>query len=416
MVKIALLKLNNKGFFHLLGSNFLISFLGFGTIIFLSKFLNPIELGQVKLIQAYGAFFIILGLFGYNLSTLKLCSEKRPNIEKVKIFALSTKKIFLMSILSSMAMILLSTFGLLSQDETVSRWLIIYAIIIPFAALGYNFTAYLQALKKIKEMAKLQVIVRLQFIFFIFLATYYLGFKGLMYSTILSYIVGTLVYLKSTGFGFLKYINIKDRYPKFEHYAIFTLLGGLVTIFGQYSDMYLIDYLESDRELIGFYSLSTVFFMGSVVVIGTVQSIITPHFSENQNNKVWQKKNWIKYQSLAIILAIFVAISMYALTYLLIKYYLGIEYNIALDYVGILMIKFIVWSAYAVTGAALAGLGKMQQGLYLVVFTVPISIILGYYLYFDFGILGVIYGQIIANIFVMIIATIYMRQLVSVNK
>lgn len=416
MIKVFLKKVNEKGFFHLLGSNFLISFLGFGTVIFVSKLLEPTEIGNVKLIQAYAAFFIMLGTFGYNISTLKLCSEKRTKVDKLKIFSLSTKRIILFSIISVLLMSGLSYYGLLSNDATVSRWLIVYSLVIPFAALGYNFVAYFQAIKEIKKMAKLQVIVRLQFIVIIIFSTYLFGFIGLIYSTILSYIIGMVVYLKSTGFRFLKFINTKDRFPKFEHFAIFTLLGNLITLIGQYSDMYLLDYLEPDRDLIGFYSLATVFFMGAIVVIGTVQSIVTPYFSEKENDKSWQKKVWIKYQSLAILVSLFVAISMYVLISLLVEFYFGNTYIQIKEFVLLLMVKFLVWSTYAVTGSAMAGLGKIKQGFYLVLFSVPVSILLGYYLYHIYGVNGVVYGQIIINFVVMLIITGYMWSLVHAKN
>lgn len=415
MIKIIFKNVNEKGFFHLLGSNFLISFLGFGVILLLAKILTPKEIGDIKLIQSYAAFFIMFASFGYNISTLKLCSERRSKIEKLKIFALSTKRIIYFSLLSMVILISLSYLGLLSSDKFVSNWLIIYALVIPFAALGYNFVSYFQAIKEIKKMAKLQVIVRLQFIFIIIISTYFFGFDGLVYSTILSYIIGTLVYLKSTGLKFVKFFYVKNKFNKFNHYAIFAILGSLITLVGQYSDMYLIDYLETDRELIGFYSLATVFFMGATVVIGTIQSIVTPYFSENENDRVWQKRNWIKYQLLAIATSLITAIGMYILIIILVNFYFGLDYLQTKHFVFLLMIKFVVWSTYAISGAALAGLGKMKQGFYLVCFSVPFSIFLGYTFYPKYGIDGIIFSQILTNLIVMFIATMYTWKVINAN-
>ena len=156
--------------------------------------------------------------------------------------------------------------------------------------------------------------------------------------------------------------------------------------------------------------------MGALVVIGTVQSIVTPYFSEKEDDKSWQKKVWIKYQSLTLFVSFFTAVFMYTLVVLLIEFYFGKTYAVTSDFVLILMIKFFVWSSYAITGAAMAGLGKIKQGFYLVSFTVPVSVILGYYLYGIYGVNGVIYSQIIVNGVVMIIATIYMWSLVSVKN
>jgi len=75
-----------KGFFHLVSANLIIGFLGFGSQLLVAKYLTPVELGQIKTIQAFINVATIIASFGFGISVLKLCSEKKSLEEKAYIF------------------------------------------------------------------------------------------------------------------------------------------------------------------------------------------------------------------------------------------------------------------------------------------------------------------------------------------
>ena len=71
----------NKGFFHFLSARFLIRIFGFGSQLFVAWWLTPEDLGDIKILQVYMSILIVLAGFGFNISTLKLCAEKRPETQ-----------------------------------------------------------------------------------------------------------------------------------------------------------------------------------------------------------------------------------------------------------------------------------------------------------------------------------------------
>ncbi len=406
MIKKFLEKIYNKGFFHLLGSNFLIQFFGFGLVLFLGKILSAEEIGNIKIIQSYSIFFITFATFGFNVALLKTASEKRPKSEKKAILKKSIIRVLFFSIISVCLLFILLKIGLLTKNEDVEYWLYRYSIVIPFAALGFLFLAYFQALKEIKKVAKLQVFIRLIFIVLIFIFTYLYGFSGLVYSTIVSYILGTIIFVKHLDKNLFKFNIDNSKIKKFNSYAFFTFVGMLITVVGKNADIYLLDYLSAIKDEIGYYSIAIVFFMAGNVINGTVQSIVTPHFSENENNYLWLKHNLIKYQLLMIPFAVLISLFLYALAYCVVTYYYGLEYSQVLEILILLLINYMIISTYTITGGALVGLGVIHSGIYIVLISTFSSLLTGYYLFFYWGVSGVAFGQIIGSIVNFILITL----------
>ena len=83
---VLLRNVTDKGFFHLLSANVLMGFFAFGSQLLVAKFLTPLELGQIKTMQAILGVATIAAGFGFNTAVLKLCSEARPSNEKYYIF------------------------------------------------------------------------------------------------------------------------------------------------------------------------------------------------------------------------------------------------------------------------------------------------------------------------------------------
>ncbi|AXX86643.1 putative flippase [Malaciobacter marinus] len=406
MIKNFLENIYNKGFFHLLGSNFLVQFFGFGLVLFLGKILSAEEIGNIKIIQSYSLFFITFATFGVNVALLKTASEKRPKFEKKAILKKSIVIVLFFSIISIFLLFTLLKLGLLTKNEDIEYWLYRYSIVIPFAALGYLFLAYFQALKEIKNVAKFQVLIRLIFIVLIFIFTYLYGFSGLIYSTIISYILGTIIFFKHLDRNLFKFNIDNSKIKKFNSYAFFSFIGMIITVVGKNSDIYLLDYLEAVKDEIGYYSIAIIFFMAGNVINGTAQSIITPHFSENENNYTWLKNNLLKYQILMIPFSIVVSLCLYLLAYIVVNYYYGQEYSQVLDILIYLLVNYLIISTYTITGGALVGLGVIHSSIYIVLISTFSSLLIGYYLFFSWGVYGVAIGQIIGSIVNFILITL----------
>ncbi len=385
--------LGNKGFFDLLSVNFLTQFLSFGSVLLVAKFLTPVELGEVKILQSYTALFVVLASFGFNSAVLKVCSENRSEQEKDGILRLAVIYSGAATVVTFFVIILLSQTGVITSSQRLSTWLLVYACTIPLQVLTGIFIVFLQAKKKIKEMARSQAIVKAQSVLIIVTCAWLWGFKGFIFATIASYALGLLPFLHQIGMSFLT-TSIEQKPRHFMQYALFSVLANGIGQLGQYGDVFILDHFSLDRVAIGYYALALIFITAAVQVTGTVQSITTPYFSEHAQDKDWFRRQLVLNQVRMALLSLVVAVGVYILALIFVPWVYGIDYSPVLLYLAILLIKYVVYSSYAVIGPALLGLGLMHYNFVVVAITTPIGLAVSYVFLQQFGVLGIAWAQV----------------------
>lgn len=389
-----------KGFFSLLTANFLTQFLGFGTILLVAKILSPIEIGQIRVFQSYIAVFMILAGFGFNTAVLRYCAENISVSNRYGILKYAVK-CSIYSIIASYLLLYALAYGGFIAAADMSYWFIVYGLALPFMALTNLGMVYLQAIKQINKMAKTQSIIKLQSFILILVSTYIWGFKGFIVATICAYAVGLIPLIKEIGYKFILEKTYKPE--RFMYIAVFSMLANGVSLLGQYGDIFILDKFCNDRVQIGFYSLATIFLTGAMQVTGTVQSIVTPYFSEHSNDKRWVYSQLIKNQIRMMLLGVLVAVGIYFFCYYFVPWFYGYDYTITLLYLRILLLKYVIYSSYAITGVCLVGLGLMKYNFGVVFISTPVSLFLSYLLLQSFGVIGVTYAQLFTAMFVFIL-------------
>lgn len=385
--------LRQKGFFDLLSVNFLTQFLGFGSVLLVAKFLTPVELGEVKILQSYTAIFVILAGFGFNTAVLKVCAENRPDQEKAGILRLVVSRAGIATAFTLVLVVILALTGVITSSPSLSKWLIVYACSIPLQVLTGIFIVFLQAQKKIKEMARSQAIVKVQSVLLIVFSAWLWGFKGFIFATIIAYGLGLWPFLRQIGLKFLT-APLEQKPAHFMQYAFFSVLANGVSQLGQYGDVFILDHFAADRVSIGYYALALIFVTAASQVTGTVQSITTPYFSEHAHDEAWFRRQLIRNQGRMALLSVVVAVGVYILAAILIPLVYGPDYSPTLTYLVILLIKYVVWSSCAVIGVSLLGLGLMHYNFAVVAITTPTGLVISYFFLQWFGIVGVAWGQV----------------------
>jgi len=387
--------LREKGFFHLLSVNLLAQALGFGTILVVARFLSPEELGKVKIIQAYTALVIVVATFGYDTAVLKVCSEKRATVEKGAILRLALSRTLIATVATLGVYVLLIAAGLLASSRDVAKWMLIYAITVPFAVVTSILIVYLQALKKIKEMARAQMRIKMQSFVAIVGASWWWGFPGFIFATIGAYIAGLAPLLREIRSG---WVTGPKRVPVagFQRVAFLSVLGTAFGLIGQYADIFILDHFVGDRGEIGYYSLATIIVLAAMQVTATVQSIATPYFSERAREVDWLRNKVVVTQLQMVGLSIGVAVVVYLGARVFVPLIYGPSYVMTLLYLEILLLRYILWSSYAVLGVALLGLGLLGYNLIAAAITTPFGLIVSYLLLQRMGISGVAWAQVIA--------------------
>jgi O-antigen/teichoic acid export membrane protein len=401
-------RLHNRGFFHLLTANFLTQVMGFGTSLFVAKFLTPVELGEVKLLQSYTAVFIVLAGLGYNAAVLKRCSETLDDAEYARILHLALHRALLGSFLALALVIALVQAGLLTASAQLARWLPVYAAIIPFTVTTNILIFYLQARNRIKEMARAQTVIKLESFVAVVTATWLWGFPGFVFATLVAFVAGLLPVLKEIRPAWLLHPPISSP-PGFTNVALWSLLANGIAIIGQYTDIFMLDHFVEDRSRIGYYTLATIFVLAAMQVTTTVQAIATPEFSHRAGDAAWFRRHLPKQQVRLTALSWVVAVVVYLAALVAVPLVYGPRYHSTLVYLPILLLKFVVWSSYAIIGVALFGLGLVRYNVIAVAVATPIGFALSYLGLRHYGVVGLAWAQVATALCILGIQLIQAR-------
>ena len=406
-----LTNIRKKGFFHLLTANFIIGFLGFGSQLLVAKFLTPIELGQIKAIQSFIGVGTILAGFGFNTAVLRLCSEKRSSKERAFIFKQNFYYTVVPILLVLAGLFSMAKLGLLSPDKTINKWLSLYMLVIPALVYTSLIMVYLQALKKIQLMARMQVFIRMFGFIILIPATYFYGLIGFILSTIFIGYIALMPLLNLVKDSFVGRVKVKEVFPQSFFFAKWSVAGNVIATIGQFVDIFMLNYLIKDRVSFGYYGLATIFIIGLNYITSSVQSIATPYFSEKSDDKKEFLRVLKKYEKLMILLALCVSIIAFLIIPPFIEIVYGNSYASAGIYFRILVLKYFFWSCYALLGVAILGLGKMRYNFLSVSISVPISLVLSYSFITSYGVIGAAVAQAIAY-FITLIIVLYMTKYV----
>lgn len=382
-----------KGFFHLLSVNFLTQFFAFGTVVLVAKFVNPKELGDIRILQSYAAVFIVLAGFGYTTSLLRHCANGLAKAERDYIISSSLLRTFYASLAAYGLLAVLAQSGVLVADPALVWWLLLYGLTIPLAATTNLLIVSYQALKRIREMAYSQLFLRVLSFVLIVVLTWQYALPGFVTASVLAYLIGVFsLYGKlnirfSTGQGTLP--------ANYNRIALYSLAGTVVTTVGQYIDIYLLDHFSADREQIGYYSLAILFVLAASQVTGAVQAIATPYFTSGARDEVWFRKRLFDVQLKTSMLSVAIALATWVLAWLLVKYFYAHGYERSLEYLAVLLGKYVLWSSYSIMGVALVGVGLVRSGFYFALIMTPVLGVLGYLMLEWYGVVGVAWAQTI---------------------
>lgn len=412
MLKSLLKNANSKGFFHLLTANYFIGFLGLASQLLVVKFLTPVEMGQIKVLQSYIAVISVLAGFGFNTAVLKICSEKINIDIKRKILL---KNIFytLISIaFVVMTVFVIAKFQFLSDDKDINQWMTIYLLFVPASVLTGLFISYLQALKQIKLMATVQSLIRLFGVFLIVIFTYLYGFVGFVWATIIvSYIglLGIMWFMREEISFDWSYSLGKRNFS----YARWSVAANFIGTSAMYMDIFILNSIADNREQLGYYSIATIFLLGMNYITSTIQSVATPYFSEKSNDKNEFIRVLSKYLKLTIITSIIIGVLALFIIPIIIEFIYGQQYKLVGDFFQILVFKYIFWSSFALMGVAILGIGGMKFNFMTSLFTTIVAFFITYNLGLQYGIYGVAYGQVISYFIAMIFILAIGRKVIN---
>lgn len=386
--------LMDRGYVPVFSMNILLQLLGFGSTVMVAKFLLPAELAMVKTAQAYAAVAVILAGVGLTAPILRFCADSRFGEEAQQVMLRTALRAVAYVSAIVVAIILLVVSGALGLDAQPGRVYALYALVLPALALTGLLYVYLQARQQFGALAKNQAVIKLASVCLVVWATYVWGLYGLLVMTVVVAYLGLLPLLRLTVVRRRPPTVVINLPLGFYRFAFYGMAGMFVSALGQSSDFILMDLVGTDRTDVGRYALASVFFLGAATLTGSIQAVITPRFTTllaDPPQFMAYLRGWIPK---IVILSLAVACTTVAMGWILQIWFFGEKYVGFVDYLAILMLKYVVWSSYAVVGSAMLGAGIIKSGTWVAVATTTVSFALGYPLCKWWGATGAAVAQV----------------------
>ena len=407
-----------KGFFHLFSANVFIYLFSFASQFFVAGFLTVEQLGQIRILQTYLSFAVLFSVFGFNTSVVKLCSENRGVGEVRYLFRKALGYVAITSIVACVIVASLNCFNLISSDKEIKYYFYILIISVIPQAFDNLFTSYLQARRLIKEYSKINVVVKLISVSGVILCTWQLGMPGYIAMYIGGFFISFIVlasYIKRHSQE--EIVPVEKPFKLHFNLAYIALITNLLGQIFSYFDIFLMNYLVSDREAIGYYSFAITLTLGMTIYRNTVSQIVVPYLSNVSGNSAVLLQRTKNYGKLNIYASLFIAIAFILSVPFLVKIVYAGKFDNSMVFFFILCISEMFYSINSFKGYSILAIGEIKYNLYESIIRGVISLLLaviGLYLY---GLIGLALSRLITNALeIIIVNCFYKLALVHYSK
>jgi O-antigen/teichoic acid export membrane protein len=408
--------ISEKGFFHLFTLNSFILIIGFASQLFVAGMLSPADIGRIKILQTFIGMASLIGGFGFNTSLLKLVSDEKYVYEREKLLNFTLLMAFLSFILIYCGLLLLASFGLISNDPVLLKIFPLYTFfLLPLIWQSIQI-AYYQALKKIKKMVYIQLWIKFVSVGLIIAATYYYGLEGYVIIIAITGLIAIIALGSGLPFRFNKKILLIPEINTIKllwSLAKFAFLANIVGTLLATLDVYFINYLITNKTEIGYYMFALTVVSLYQIIPASIQQVSFPYFSSKSENYINWKQSYDKYNKLNhIILAIIIICGIITIPKTFSFAFHG-KNDRSIIYFMLLSISFFFNSANMMKGTALMGFGKFNLNFYASLICLIISIPIMYLLIYEYELKGAIIGKILVGIISYLVSHLIFRSFIK---
>jgi O-antigen/teichoic acid export membrane protein len=365
----------------------------FVTVLVVARNLMPEEFALVRLSLAYVAIATVLAAGGITAPVLRYCADVAfQDSDRRSLLGMSVRRVVVISLVVMGAALALAAWW--PEDHLQAKVYAAYALQLPGLAAASLVLVYLQAVQRFKALAFYQVAIRLAALILSVVAVVFWGLTGLMVAAVL------VAYLSCVPLLALARPQWRPaasfQVPKdFSTLAFYSVFGTVVTALGQYADLIILDVTSAPKAAIAVYSLATVFFFAALALGGAVQSVATPMFTGLMHEPEQFRRRLVRWSALLALAAILVSPVVVGIAWVVETRFLSRDYAGLSDLLAILMLKFFIWSTFAVGGAAMVGLGAIRQGAWIATITTILSVAIGLPLCEQYGVYGAAWTQVL---------------------
>ncbi|UII81569.1 oligosaccharide flippase family protein [Flagellimonas sp. CMM7] len=387
-----------KGFFHLFFSNFLAQFMVFGSHMLVASLLLPEELGKIKVLQTFVDVASIIGGGGLIVAILKIVPQSTKKAKQYFVLQYVLKNAFLFSFIVFFVLNTLAFFGLLSSDNQINQLFHLFSIVILISPISLLMIRYYQALELFKKASIIQVITKMFSVTVIILLTYYFAIRGYVVAVIIGFLVTALFLLFDLRDHIFSKNNIIEYANKLKseikNLSKFNFFAQVSDQFRIYVTFFVANYLITDREIFGQYSFALILVQALGVLSSSAQQFVIPKFSKESNNGKLFFSQLRYYEKQYFIAGLFIFLCFQLIAPYLISYFFDGKYDSSIPLLRVMLIGWLVYSAFTLKGPAFIGLGRLDVSFKVssiaLVIAIPLSILLCYH----WGIWGIVISYV----------------------
>ena len=396
-VRLSLRKLAAGGYLHVFSANAMLQMLGFGSVLLVAKFLSAPELALVKTTQAYAAVLVVLAGGGLTAPILLYCADTKINDDDKRrmLFRSVLYTCWVGAVVVVLAIAFVEFFQ--PRGSIQAKVQLIYALVLPGLALTSLLFVYFQSRQSFAFLARSQTLIKTMSVVFVVLATWMYGLNGFLIATVATVYVGLMPLIWSALRGAAAGVH-SDLPRDFISRAGFGMFGTFITMLGQSSDFMLMDFVKTSPVDVGRYALASIFLMAATTLTGVAQTIVTPRFTALRHEQGAFEAELRQWGRRMPLLSIAAAIGTFLVAWLFERFFFGSEYAGFTELLAILLVRYVVWSSYAIIGSALAGGGVIKSGVAVAALTTIVSFIIGLPLCKSYGAVGAAVTQVLVSI------------------
>ncbi len=399
----------DKGLIHMFALNILIFFLHLLIQTVFITYLNPTDLGRVKIIESFLNIITLIIVFGLNTSILKLCSERIKDNLKLKYLGISIKVSLIIFIITYIASLVFNYYNLISPDIFIDNKITLIVIIALPIAMRSLISTYLKANQKIKVYTKIEFINKIINVILIVLLIINKNIEGYIFALIISNYSQLLIY----GIIFRK--NIKDiievkfnknKIKKIIDISKHSIFANFLGLLMSSLDIILINYIIINKELIGYYAFAQIIISFIRILQLSINEVIAPNLINLNKNKIEFYNLFKKYKYSTYLLNTLITLFCYFIIPIFIKLVFKMKYLESINIFKILILGFYFWSILSPNGIALLATGNIKVNNQIYFTTIIINFILNIIFINKFGIIGAAYATSISYFISAILSTI----------
>lgn len=408
-IKRMLKKLQNTGFFHIFGSSSLNKIVAFASVFILVRIIPKPEYGIFSYANNILSFFLIAAGLGAPFGVLQLCSEKKDETDRIKIYNFGCRVSTLSNIVLA-GIILLVSFTVPLKIEGSNSCLVLMAFL-PLVTLLYEMQCmYLRTALRNREYAYSNTVATVLICVFSCGFSLLFSVNGLIAG---KYIASLLAFL----FILIRYkvpyniskvdISNTDK-DAFWHISLISMLNNGLSRLMFLIDIFVLGLFIPSSVEIASYKVATNIPTALSFIPGAVITYIYPYFAQNKDNKQWVLNNYLKLTGVFLVGSTIISLMLFAFAPFFISLFFGKTYLDCVPAFRVLSISFVFSTTFrTLPGNLLVTQRKLNFNLCVAVFSSAINTVLNVFLIKHMGAVGAAYATLLTVIITGILNVSY---------